>query len=92
MRPDEVLRKGSGTLCETLLMVQAYMANVIYPNKHEDEQYKYTTDGHLLITETYVGASVEASPGRRIVAQIVARSSSKAASRRDIGLVPSPSS
>ena len=60
MRPDEVLRKGSGTLCETLLMVQAYMANVIYPNKHEDEQYKYTNDGHLLITETYVGASVEA--------------------------------
>jgi DNA polymerase epsilon subunit 1 len=41
-------------------MVQAYIANVIYPNKHEDEQYKYTNDGHLLITETYVGASVEA--------------------------------
>ncbi len=41
-------------------MVQAFMANVIYPNKHEDEQYKYTSDGHLLVTETYVGASVEA--------------------------------
>ena len=24
MPPDEVLRKGSGTLCEALLMVQAY--------------------------------------------------------------------
>lgn len=24
MPPDEVLRKGSGTLCEMLLMVQAY--------------------------------------------------------------------
>ena len=24
MPPDEVLRKGSGTLCEVLLMVQAY--------------------------------------------------------------------
>lgn len=24
MPPDEVLRKGSGTLCEQLLMVQAY--------------------------------------------------------------------
>jgi DNA polymerase epsilon subunit 1 len=60
MRPDEVLRKGSGTLCETLLMVQADIANVIYPNKHEDELYKYTNDGHLLTTETYVGASVEA--------------------------------
>jgi DNA polymerase epsilon subunit 1 len=41
-------------------MVQAYMANVIYPNKHEDENYKYTNDGHLLTSETYVGASVEA--------------------------------
>ncbi|CAF1581188.1 unnamed protein product, partial [Didymodactylos carnosus] len=60
MRPEEILRKGSGTLCETLLMVQAYHANVIFPNKHEEEQYRYTHDGHLLTTETYVGASVEA--------------------------------
>ena len=36
------------------------MANVIHPNKHEEEQYKYTNDGHLLVTETYVGASIEA--------------------------------
>ncbi|CAK9301987.1 unnamed protein product [Gordionus sp. m RMFG-2023] len=36
MDPDDVLRKGSGTLCETLLMVQAYHANIIYPNKHSD--------------------------------------------------------
>ncbi|CAF4765195.1 unnamed protein product, partial [Rotaria sp. Silwood2] len=49
----------SGTLCETLLMVQAFMANVIFPNKHEDEQYKYINDGHLLVSEIYVGASVE---------------------------------
>ena len=34
MPPDEVLRKGSGTLCEQLLMVEAYRANVICPNKH----------------------------------------------------------
>ncbi|CAF3984993.1 unnamed protein product, partial [Rotaria sp. Silwood1] len=47
------------TLCETLLMVQAFMADVIFPNKHEDEQYKYTDDSHLLISETYVGVSVE---------------------------------
>jgi len=33
-------------------MVQAFMANVIYRNKHEN--------GHWLITETYVGANVEA--------------------------------
>jgi DNA polymerase epsilon subunit 1 len=31
--PDDVLRRGSGTLCENLLMAQAYRANVIFPNK-----------------------------------------------------------
>lgn len=35
--PDEVLRKGSGTLCEQLLMVEAYRANVICPNKHQSQ-------------------------------------------------------
>jgi len=35
MEPDEVLRKGSGTLCETLLMVQAFHGNIIFPNKQE---------------------------------------------------------
>ncbi|CAF2668102.1 unnamed protein product [Rotaria sp. Silwood2] len=40
-------------------MVQAFMANVIFPTKQEDEQYKYTDDSHLLILETYVGVSVE---------------------------------
>ncbi|KAI8802655.1 putative DNA polymerase epsilon catalytic subunit A [Cladochytrium replicatum] len=59
MNPDEVLRRGSGTLCETLLMVQAYKANVIMPNKHVDEAGK-TFDGHLLESETYVGGHVEA--------------------------------
>jgi len=33
MAPDEVLRKGSGTLCESLLMVEAFHANVVCPNK-----------------------------------------------------------
>lgn len=33
MNPDDVLRKGSGTLCETLLMVEAFVKNIIYPNK-----------------------------------------------------------
>ena len=28
MPPDEVLRKGSGTLCEGLLMVQAFKVGV----------------------------------------------------------------
>lgn len=60
MEPEEVLRKGSGTLCESLLMVQAYRANVIFPNKQEAELSKFTKDGHLLDTETYVGGHVEA--------------------------------
>ncbi|XP_059166217.1 DNA polymerase epsilon catalytic subunit A-like [Physella acuta] len=60
MEPDEVLRKGSGTLCETLLMVQAYHANIIYPNKQESILNKLTEDGHVLDSETYVGGHVEA--------------------------------
>jgi DNA polymerase epsilon subunit 1 len=40
MTPDEVLRKGSGTLCEMLLMVQAYKANIAAPNKHLSEGEK----------------------------------------------------
>ncbi|KAF7989243.1 hypothetical protein HCN44_007840 [Aphidius gifuensis] len=60
MEPDEVLRKGSGTLCETLLMVEAFRANIIFPNKQEAELNKLTSDGHLLDAETYVGGHVEA--------------------------------
>uniref|UniRef100_K7GCA2 DNA polymerase epsilon catalytic subunit n=1 Tax=Pelodiscus sinensis TaxID=13735 RepID=K7GCA2_PELSI len=60
MEPDEVLRKGSGTLCEALLMVQAYHANIIFPNKQEQEFNKLTDDGHVLDSETYVGGHVEA--------------------------------
>ncbi|XP_065055976.1 DNA polymerase epsilon catalytic subunit A-like isoform X2 [Rhopilema esculentum] len=60
MEPDEVLRKGSGSLCETLLMVQAFHANIIFPNKQEQALNKFTSDGHLLESETYVGGHVEA--------------------------------
>lgn len=59
MEPDEVLRKGSGTLCEALLMVQAFHANIIFPNKQETIFNKLTSDGHVLETETYVGGHVE---------------------------------
>ncbi len=31
--PEDVLRKGSGTLCEMLLMVEAYKEHIIFPNK-----------------------------------------------------------
>ncbi|KAJ0576989.1 putative DNA-directed DNA polymerase [Helianthus annuus] len=58
MTPDEVLRKGSGTLCEMLLMVQAYMANVICPNKHQAEPEKFYKN-RLLESETYIGGHVE---------------------------------
>ncbi|XP_075389510.1 DNA polymerase epsilon catalytic subunit A isoform X1 [Tenrec ecaudatus] len=60
MEPDEVLRKGSGTLCEALLMVQAFHANIVFPNKQEQEFNKLTDDGHVLDAETYVGGHVEA--------------------------------
>lgn len=60
LEPDEVLRKGSGTLCESLLMVQAFEANIVFPNKQVEELNKLTSDGHVLETETYVGGHVEA--------------------------------
>uniref|UniRef100_A0A3B5MER7 DNA polymerase epsilon catalytic subunit n=1 Tax=Xiphophorus couchianus TaxID=32473 RepID=A0A3B5MER7_9TELE len=60
MEPDEVLRKGSGTLCEALLMVQAFHANIVFPNKQEQIFNKLTDDGHVLDSETYVGGHVEA--------------------------------
>ncbi|XP_043653722.1 DNA polymerase epsilon catalytic subunit 1 [Drosophila teissieri] len=60
MEPDEILRKGSGTLCETLLMVEAYHAQIVYPNKHQSELNKLSSEGHVLDSETYVGGHVEA--------------------------------
>lgn len=57
---SQVLRKGSGTLCEALLMVQAFHANIIFPNKQEQVFNKLTNDGHVLDSETYVGGHVEA--------------------------------
>lgn len=59
LNPDEVLRKGSGTLCETLLMVEAYRGTIIMPNRHVEE-HSNMYDGHLLESETYVGGHVEA--------------------------------
>jgi hypothetical protein len=41
-------------------MVQAYNANIIYPNKQESVLNKLTSDGFVIDSETYVGASVEA--------------------------------
>lgn len=58
MGPEDVLRKGSGTLCETLLMVQACKKLIICPNKQVDGQHKFH-NGHLLESETYIGGKVE---------------------------------
>ncbi|PAV80405.1 hypothetical protein WR25_03570 [Diploscapter pachys] len=59
--PDDVLRKGSGTLCEALLMVEAFHNNIIFPNKYTGGEFDKTTkDGHRIELETYVGGHVEA--------------------------------
>lgn len=57
--PDDTLRKGTGTLCEMLLMVQAYQKGIVLPNKHQAPKEAFW-EGHLLESETYVGGHVEA--------------------------------
>eukprot|EP00928_Gymnodinium_smaydae_P047182 TRINITY_DN31474_c0_g1_i1.p1 TRINITY_DN31474_c0_g1~~TRINITY_DN31474_c0_g1_i1.p1 ORF type:complete len:2595 (-),score=668.49 TRINITY_DN31474_c0_g1_i1:121-7905(-) len=58
--PDDVLRKGSGTLCESLLMNQAFHAQVLFPNKHIDDPLEYHGPTNRLIEQsTYEGARVE---------------------------------
>lgn len=58
LNPDDVLRKGTGTLCEMLLMVQAYEKGIVLPNKHQEPKEAFW-EGHLLESETYVGGHVE---------------------------------
>ena len=58
LNPDDTLRKGTGTLCEMLLMVQAYQKQIVLPNKHKDPREAFW-QGHLLDSETYVGGHVE---------------------------------
>ncbi|KAG6324716.1 DNA polymerase epsilon catalytic subunit [Claviceps purpurea] len=55
---DDTLRKGTGTLCEMLLMVQAYQRGIVLPNKHQSPKEAFW-EGHLLESETYVGGHVE---------------------------------
>lgn len=58
--PDDVLRKGSGTLCESLLMNQAFHANVLFPNKHIDPPIEFhEATNRMVETSTYEGARVE---------------------------------
>lgn len=58
LNPDEVLRKGTGTLCEMLLMVQAYENNILFPHKYTEPAERFY-NGHLVESETYVGGHVE---------------------------------
>lgn len=59
MNPDDVLRKGTGTLCESLLMVEALNEGIIFPNKY-NSQFGKMYDGHVIESETYIGGHVEA--------------------------------
>jgi DNA polymerase epsilon subunit 1 len=58
MNPEDVLRKGSGTLCEALLMVEAFEKGIICPNKQVDPAERFH-NGHLVESETYIGGKVE---------------------------------
>jgi len=58
--PDDVLRKGSGTLCESLLMGEAFRANVVFPNKHTEAKKVFHGPTQRLVEQaTYEGARVE---------------------------------
>ena len=41
-------------------MVEAYHKDIIFPNKQVERDHIFTNDGHLIDSETYVGAKVEA--------------------------------
>lgn len=58
LNAEDVLRKGSGTLCEMLLMVESYNNGIIYPNKQIEEPVRFH-NGHLLEADTYIGGTVE---------------------------------
>lgn len=56
--PDDVLRRGSGTLCENLLMAEAFRLNIIFPNKISVSPERFY-NGHFIDSETYIGGKVE---------------------------------
>ena len=58
MGSEDVLRKGSGTLCETLLMEEAFNKNIVCPNKEKSNDEKFFKN-HLIENETYIGGHVE---------------------------------
>ena len=58
LNAEDVLRKGSGTLCEMLLMVESFNNGIIYPNKQIESPLRFF-DGHLLESDSYIGGTVE---------------------------------
>ncbi|ETV91373.1 hypothetical protein, variant 2 [Aphanomyces invadans] len=56
---EDVLRKGSGTLCEALLMVEAFRGNIICPNKQVSAPFQTFHKNHVVGSETYIGGHVE---------------------------------
>lgn len=64
MSPDDVLRQGSGTLCEQLLMAEAYQKNILFPNKYKPVYNQYFTDPankkkYFIYEDSFVGGTVQ---------------------------------
>ncbi|CAC9696379.1 DNA polymerase epsilon, catalytic subunit a, putative [Plasmodium sp. DRC-Itaito] len=64
MNPDNVLRQGSGTLCEQLLMAEAYRKNILFPNKSKPIYNQYFTDPenkkkYFIYDDSFVGGTVQ---------------------------------
>ncbi|KAH8582024.1 DNA polymerase epsilon catalytic subunit [Cryptosporidium sp. chipmunk genotype I] len=55
---EDLLRKGSGTLCEHLLMKEAFAKNILFPNKKVQEAMEFYQNRPIL-NSTYVGGTVE---------------------------------
>ncbi|KAF7458255.1 DNA polymerase epsilon catalytic subunit [Cryptosporidium felis] len=55
---EDLLRKGSGTLCEHLLMKEAFSKNILFPNKKIQEGMEFFQNRPIL-NSTYVGGTVE---------------------------------
>lgn len=58
MPPVSVLVKGSGALCEALLLVEAYKGGILIPNKKREAKLA-DHNGHVVENYNYVGGHVE---------------------------------
>ncbi|KAL7068256.1 putative DNA polymerase epsilon catalytic subunit [Cryptosporidium serpentis] len=56
---EELLRRGTGTLCEHLLMKEAFKKNILFPNKKITESMEFH-ENRPILNSTYVGGTVEA--------------------------------